>query len=93
MMLVASLTLHSAQAFFGFAQEHHCLSIAQASLALHPAQAFFDLLLHTGEKQESGLNCYVSGNKCVSLRQKRVKGKDYGNIYQIYTGVDRKDCC
>ena len=42
-------------------------------------EAFFGLLTHTGEKQESGLKCYVSGNKCVSLRQKRVKGKDYGN--------------
>ena len=73
MMLVAD------ESFFGFAQEHHCLSIAQASLALHSAQAFFDLLLHTGEKQESGLKCYVSGNKYVSLWQKRVKGKDYGN--------------
>ncbi len=87
------MMLAADEAFFGFAQEHHCLGIAQASLALHSAQAFFDLLLHTGEKQETGLKCYVSGNKCVSLQQKRVKGKDYGNIYQIYTGVDRKDCC
>ena len=47
MMLVAD------ESFFGFAQEHHCLGIAQASLALHSAQAFFDLLLHTGEKQET----------------------------------------
>ena len=47
------MMLAADEAFFGFAQEHHCLSIVQASLALHPAQAFFDLLLHTGEKQET----------------------------------------
>ena len=73
------MMLPADEAFFGFAQEHHCLGIAQASLALHSAQAFFGLLLHTGEKQESGLKSYVSGNKYVSLWQKRVKGKDYGN--------------
>ena len=47
------MMLAADESFFGFAQEHHCLGIAQASLALHPAQAFFDLLLHTGEKQET----------------------------------------
>ena len=47
------MMLAADEAFFGFAQEHHCLGIAQASLALHPAQVFFDLLLHTGEKQET----------------------------------------
>lgn len=47
------MMLAADEAFFGFAQEHHRLSIAQASLALHSSQAFFDLLLHTGEKQET----------------------------------------
>ena len=61
------MMLAADESFFGFAQKHHCLGIAQASLALHSAQAFFDLLLHTGGQQETGLKCYVSGNKCVSL--------------------------
>ena len=53
MMLVAD------EAFFGFAQEHHCLSIAQASLALRSAQAFFDILKTRRKKKKQDKHLVV----------------------------------